>query len=130
MKLISMTDFVIENENMVKQTESEMSKDLFKLAQYAHFLKQPLKLWMFTPCDEDGNILINDNLTEYDREMYFEEEQKFRQAKKRCLFKNCGIFDDWGLQLDDGTILCHIKNLDQYTAELLIDFDIELNDTM
>lgn len=52
-----MTDFVIENENMVKQTESEMSKDLFKLAQYAHFLKQPLELWMFVPCSANGNVL-------------------------------------------------------------------------
>jgi hypothetical protein len=85
MKLISMTDFVIENENMVKQTESEMSKDLFKLSQYANFLKQPLKLEVFVPCDDDGNVIklpnacICINLCNLCK--------KYEQAKEKVLFE-------------------------------------------
>lgn len=52
MKLISMTDFVIQ------QRSELMFKELGKACcKYADFLKQPLKLEMFVPCDEDGNVL-------------------------------------------------------------------------
>ena len=53
MKLISMTDFVLEN---AKQPYVEGTKYI-DLVNYAKFLKQPLKLEMFVPCDEDGNVL-------------------------------------------------------------------------
>ncbi len=53
MKLISMTDFVLEQ---VRKMESkEMA--YFKIFNYAQFLKQPLTLGMFIPCDEEGNIM-------------------------------------------------------------------------
>jgi len=99
MKLISMTDFVIENENMVKQTESEMSKDLFKLAQYANFLKQQLELWMFVPCDENGDVLEEPGQNNIKYDIYYGQDclfndnlfdcdlQNYQQAKERCLFK-------------------------------------------
>ena len=57
MKLISMTDFVFEQKNFWNGNEfefEELGKDCVK---YANFLKQPLKLEMFFPCDEDGNVL-------------------------------------------------------------------------
>ena len=54
MKLISMTDFVLSDQ--VKST-LEYS-DAYKLIRnYALFLKQPLTLGMFVPCDEEGNVL-------------------------------------------------------------------------
>ena len=80
--LIKMTDFVLEQN---KNTET-LKNNFVNCAAYAKFLKQPLTLGMFVPCDEKGNDLVNDNLTEYDREMYFEEEQEYQQAKERCLF--------------------------------------------
>ena len=88
MKLISMTDFVIENENMVKQTESEMSKNLFKLAQYAHFLKQPIQLWMFIPCNENNETITERHYSYFDNENEHEDYcNEMEEAKQRCLFE-------------------------------------------
>ena len=63
MKLISMTDFVL-------QIEAEVGKEDYQVVawqtkiygydrinKYANFLKQPLTLGMFVPCNDDGNIL-------------------------------------------------------------------------
>ena len=45
MKLISMTDFVLQDNGNILNME------------YANFLKQTLELGMFVTCDEEGNIL-------------------------------------------------------------------------
>ena len=56
MKLISMTDFVLEQGK--KPNNSDFRERFFvKVLNYANFLKQPLTLGMFVPCDNDGNVL-------------------------------------------------------------------------
>lgn len=103
MKLLSMTDFVIENENMVKQTESEMSKDLFKLAQYAHFLKQPLEKWMFVPCDENGNVLKGKPLSPATNSEWIRwenEEFEFYKARDKVLFENFRFVESHKIGID------------------------------
>jgi hypothetical protein len=61
--LIPMIDFVLEQseigfEIQILSHQNKNRADRFsKLVKYANFLKQPLKLEMFIPCDEDGNIL-------------------------------------------------------------------------
>lgn len=62
-KLISMTDFVLECDT------------LEKAQNYAKFLKQPLTLGMFVPCDESGEVLIESF------------SKKYKEAKERVLFK-------------------------------------------
>ena len=65
MKLISMTDFVLGIEqNSYTKTEKyniiewqSKCESFDKIIKYANFLKQPLKLGMFVPCDENGNVL-------------------------------------------------------------------------
>lgn len=61
MKLISMTDFVLEQKRFVKPISNNRlfgcEKFFERVENYATFLKQPLKLEMFVPCDEDGNVL-------------------------------------------------------------------------
>ena len=52
MKLKPMTDFVLE-----LQGNELMSKIGILAINYSNFLKTPLKLEMFVPCDEDGNFL-------------------------------------------------------------------------
>jgi hypothetical protein len=68
--LISMTDFVL------KQIKSKSNYKIEKIDNYANFLKQPLELWMFIPCDLiQGKIVILN-----------EENNHYQQAKERCLF--------------------------------------------
>jgi len=67
MKLISMTDFVLEVEkNSYTQTEKyniiewqKKCEGFDKIVKYANFLKQPLTLGMFVPCDEYDNIYVD-----------------------------------------------------------------------
>lgn len=95
-KLIPMTDFVLEQEFTIEvqslnnQWASRVSR-YNKTMSYAKFIKQPLELWMFVPCDKDGNVLEepeyfkieNSNLQTISWSDYVEE---YQQAKERCLF--------------------------------------------
>jgi len=91
MKLISMTDFIIS-----ETTKSDGNKYMLcnKFVNYANFLKQPLELWMFVPCDEDGNVLEEPVHYETWLKLHesegstigFDEHLKYQQAKERCLF--------------------------------------------
>lgn len=90
MKLISMTDFVIQ-----KRSEL-MFKELGKACcKYAQFLKQPLKLEMFVPCDEDGNVLEEYKISPSEREADLYnyprpvsiEEFNWNKAKEKVLFE-------------------------------------------
>lgn len=55
-KLISMVDFVLEH-----PASTDYEWQLKNHLNYANFLKQPLKLEMFVPCDDDGNVLDEPN---------------------------------------------------------------------
>lgn len=86
MKLLSMTDFVLENAKQ-PYVEGTKYKDL---VNYAKFLKQPLNIGMFVPCDEDGDVLekpedyenrLPNMMTEYNDEVY-----RYKQAKEKVLF--------------------------------------------
>lgn len=90
MKLISMTDFILEqqiyyNETALQAEWGDNSRIGFtdKIIRYAKFLKQPLELWMFAPCDENNNIveypLICDNQSI--------KMLKYIDAKERVLFE-------------------------------------------
>ena len=89
-KLLSMTDFVLEQEKEfncqnTKGRECELQKRYNNIFHYANFLKQPLELWMFVPCAENGNVL------EYDNEMPIWVKIQYQQAKERCLFEGFWI---------------------------------------
>lgn len=82
MKLISMTDFVLE-QYKIKQSPYNFWK---KLGKYAEFLKQPLTLGMFFPCDEDGNVLEDPKpFGMIDR--YSEKCKEYHEAKEKVLFE-------------------------------------------
>jgi hypothetical protein len=68
MKLISMTDFVLEQNNFKVFRNQQ-------ILNYANFLKQPLELWMFVPCDENGDVLE-------------EPKTKWKSNEERCLFND------------------------------------------
>lgn len=86
-----MTDFVINNQ----KNDQSSSHSFLLCVQYAKFLKQPLELWMFVPCNDNGNILAmpynyNAFTNELPREVYsysFTDCVNYRQAKDRVLFE-------------------------------------------
>lgn len=105
MKLISMTDFVIrlnQNKNYVDENgnmpfyhtainhyqNSNRSEDYRCLVRYANFLKQHLKLEMFVPCSDNGNILDDPGLIpSYELEQY-------RKAKEKVLFEGFTVLSE------------------------------------
>lgn len=128
MKLISMTDFVLQENKGGQQINSittQLHQELRRIKKYANFLKQPLKLEMFVPCDEDGNVLEEPIYnTEHSDDCYCESCQKetnncinlqndYRKAKERVLFK--------GIDLDTAKFHC---NRNDRTIEYFTSFEV------
>jgi hypothetical protein len=100
--LISMTDFVLEQANKTTYTE-----DFYQpVVNYAEFLKKPLKLGYFIPCDENDVPLeeykrtesetIADNLKHC--RIISKEERKYQKAKQRVLFEDQSDFKLWDIE--------------------------------
>lgn len=92
-----MTDFVI-NKRKELLRHSEYKNDLENYANiiynYAKFLKQPLKLEMFVPCDENGNVLeepqmrpVRNSFDEEDMDYDAQELYDYIKAKEKVLFE-------------------------------------------
>ena len=84
--LIPMTDFVLKLTEQDEYSAIEILDRFADISRYAMFLKQPLKLEMFVPCDEDGNVLeyfpihrFADNPEKY---------RRYKKAKEKVLFEN------------------------------------------
>lgn len=109
MKLISMTDFVFEQKKRQFYGQIESSEILQTIYNYTEFLKQPLTLGMFVPCDENGNVLKEPILgrepysnNEEDFKSWERDYKKYNEAKEMVLFKGwiytggkcvkCGMF--------------------------------------
>jgi len=95
MKLISMTDFVLQQDiTDIKQRDS--------IVKYANFLNQPLKLEMFVPCDDEENVLEepnrwNDYLEfpeSFDGNKEWDELYDYQQAKEKVLFEDSILIDE------------------------------------
>ena len=93
MKLISMTDFVLET---VKEDFNNGEYPNFnfrdRVNSYALFLKKPLQVWMFVPCDEEGNVLELPKREPFqDGQKYDDLLLKYQIAKERCLFEGYDV---------------------------------------
>ena len=120
-----MTSFVLENAKQ-PYVEGTKYKDL---VNYAKFLKQPLKLEMFVPCDEEGNVLEEPKRWKdylqypdsFDGNKEWDELYDYQQAKEKVLFEGFEIFK--------GTIymcsvpMLKVKDLYQTTIEDLIYYE-------
>lgn len=133
MKLISMTDYVLEqsnNENLIKHISDPNEKEFMNVwvfvFRYAQFLKTPLELGMFVPCDEKGNVL-EEPLQGYPGNEQYEgcEMDEYIKAKKRVVFENCSMFDKYFIRYGNGTLF-HIDHLKTTTIEFLCDRDLSL----
>lgn len=94
MRLTPMTDFVLQFEqNEAKSPElRNFLKGVDTVVNYAKFLKQPLTLGMFVPCDENGNVLqepelCNEFFSVDEEEVYEHELYLFETAEEKVLFK-------------------------------------------
>ena len=125
MKLISMIDFVsifyndLKSEHKVNWSFDQICNKIFN---YANFLKQPLNLGMFVPCDEDGDVLekpedyenrLPNMMTEYNDEVY-----RYKQAKEKVLFKGFKINGNYIYY--GHFMVCLISEIELYTVESLL----------
>lgn len=86
-KLISMVDYVL-HESFGYGNEFTTAQDFIdKVTNYANFLKQPLTLGQFVPCDEDGNVLEEPNNDFRGHENYSKRLDIYNEAKSRVLFE-------------------------------------------
>ena len=98
--LIPMTDFVNNVGNMENYPSHENA--LSWIYNYATFLKQPLKLEMFVPCDDEGNILEEPQMIErkvaFDEVDYDYNEEEvivYKKAKEKVLFEGFEPYEDY-----------------------------------
>lgn len=88
MKLISSKNFgkTLENEN---DSEYRRKRDL-----YDSFIEQPLKLEMFVPCDDEGNVLDESiwqqeyNKIKVSNPSLIQKSKEYEKAKEKVLFKS------------------------------------------
>ena len=103
--LIPMTDFVNNVGNMKNYPSHE--KALSWIYNYATFIRQPLKLEMFVPCDEDGNVLEEPKIEEeyvdeHTTQIFAQYQYDLDKAKEKVLF-------EYKPQFDLGIIKHHIS---------------------
>jgi len=123
MKLISTTDFVLEQNKLLKNAPDAYNQ-YCKIVNYANFLKQPLKLEMFVPCDEKGNVL-----EEPEDFKYFIQDDEFGayngKEELQCIAylkaKNKVLFQG----IDLSTAKYHCDRNDR-TIEYFVPFDVVL----
>jgi hypothetical protein len=115
MELISMTDFVLNETNR----PTTLSESFQKCVTYANFLKQTLKLEMFVPIDEDGNVLEEpEQFKEWIKsDHYFNASESvthecrmYKKAKAKVLFE--------GIDLDTAKYHCerNVRTIEYFTS--------------
>ena len=77
-KLISMVDFCLEQ----RKTHTGDFEDYCDLiCRYAKFIKHPLTIGMFVPCDLHGNVLE-------EKKPFQDKYYEYQEAKEVCIFNN------------------------------------------
>jgi hypothetical protein len=133
MKLISMTDFVLDQFSKLEKTQ-EINILQFRnnIGNYANFLKQPLTLGMFVPCDDNGNVL------EKPREFKnkFSTFEIYQQARERCLFEGFSVRKMEGWNILDFPNNQHSKDFSVFedafkdmTIEDIVKYNLQLTPT-
>ena len=119
MKLISMVDYVLQQcPNKKLQFTDALS--IVSIVNYANFLKQPLKLWMFVPCDEEGNVLVNPYAKNHDAGTKKEIEQiNYNNAKQKVLFILEQTFNVQDVIMELNEMHMDEGHLNDYTVEQL-----------
>ena len=134
MELMSMTDFILNQ----KQSESFNEKtfineeliSLEKIRNYAKFLKQPLKLEMLIPCDEEGDIL--EKPTNYEQRLpnmmieYNDEVYRYKQTKEKVLFEGFEITDETEFLISKYGFSLYFNQIEDFNIEHLLTWSNEI----
>jgi len=157
MKLISMTDFVLEQEKQfygLKEMQYSETEHVFVrlCINYANFLKQPLTLGMFVPCQYNGSEYAPFKETDrpLDADLYNNVDnpithrwKEYQEAKERVLFEGIEVKIHYGRAQQSKDIVTTIKKEGEYesfidcingqmqfdTIEDAIHLDLELTPT-
>ncbi|MDX4973696.1 hypothetical protein [Myroides odoratimimus] len=141
MKLISMIEFVLEQS--IKRSVDNWpieTEDYFNRCEaYANFLKQPLNLGMFVPCDLEGNVLSEPDIWKaYQLDVCrcnkcIEKTLKcdeYQEAKGRVLFEGFVYNTEDELleriESDGGLWTIDVDDLSKHTIEDMIQCDMIL----
>lgn len=120
-KLTSTTDFVINE--FVPSIESDFEslyKFHKKVAAYAEFLKQPLTLGMFVPCDENDKLLYPPiERLQYGGgyAMSETEIEEYKKAQGKILFKGFELIGFIDNTAASSTWIFKYKNHERYSIE-------------
>ena len=105
-----MTDFVLDQHNNNPHKFGDYTDMSMCILKYAKFLKQPLKLEMFVPCDEEGNVLekpISSKYFDPTEPVPEEVEQEFYNYDKA---KEKVLFEGFEFEKDNGTWFHIVKS--------------------
>ena len=144
MKLTTMTDFVLNQEIPTYLQKEEFEEAYYKLHNYANFLKRLDEIWMFVPCDENGNVLeepdqeslkyddIQGQDCIFNDSLYYNDLGNYQQAKERCLFNDCKLNSEseyyYYLITKEGTTFFIHKKIN-LNIEYYIKYNLELTET-
>ena len=118
-KLISMVDFCLEQ----RKTHTGDFEDYCDLiCRYAKFIKQPLALWMFVPCDLHGNVLE-------EKKPFQDKYYEYQEARERCLFKGFEMDNSFVTHKSHNSFFYPISCLHEQTIEDLVKYNLELTTT-
>lgn len=140
-----MTDFVLGKVNTplggqqvasIRHVEGEKYRKIYR---YANFLKQSLKLSLFVPCDDDGNVLEEPNFLD---ERFELKRMIYEQAQSKVIFKGfkwniAGFCDEPMIELENEIGCYLVYDCEDYnfqdgeenffnTIEDLVKFNLEL----
>jgi len=103
-KLISMVDFVLEQFKELLSWKISEQIYILRVTEYANFLKQPLKLGMFVPCDENDVPLVEPenydlwckygDFTQYGKSLT-DICRPYQQAKDHVLFEGFELVESY-----------------------------------
>ena len=122
MKLISLSDYVLQ-----LWDDKLMSEIGIRAINYAQFLKQKIKLEMFVPCDENGNVLEEPEkygwLQNVGSRNSYATEQECIDCETFHLAKQNVLFEGFFVKKNDDGILCLFhKDYEWEFAEIEPDF--------
>ena len=129
--LIPMTDFVLKYYSDETMDELQI---LDLINNYANFLKQPLKLEMFVPCDDEGIVLEEPKIEEeyvdeHTTQIFAQYQYDLDKAKEKVLFE-LNIDSDYKFDISDYKFICnYYVNLENWLKDNDVLYKIKLSQT-